>query len=176
MPVSKGGTFKTKNAPLGKDRIGVVTAWVVDKVEVTQTVETVKSKTGELDTCVVSYTIRNGDDKPHTVGVRVMLDTHLGTKAKQHFAAQGFKDIVSDKAEWKGPQVPAVLAKYGGRFLVRGPQVTALEGKYDGQRLVVIEFPSMSDLEAFYRSPEYAPLIALRKSASTGDLWAMPGV
>ena len=72
-------------------------------------------------------------------------------------------------------QVPAVLAKYGGRFLVRGPQVTALEGKYDGQRLVVIEFPSMADLEAFYRSVEYAPLIALRQSASTGDLWAMPG-
>src|SRR5262249_32670337 len=78
----EGGTFKSKNAPLGKDRIGVVTAWVVDKIEVTQTVETVKSKTGELDTCIVSYTVRNSDDKPHSVGVRVMLDTHLGTKAK----------------------------------------------------------------------------------------------
>ena len=72
-------------------------------------------------------------------------------------------------------QVPAVLAKYEGRFLVRGPQVTVVEGKYDGQRLVVIEFPSMAQLEQFYRSPEYAPLIALRKSASTGDLWAVPG-
>jgi uncharacterized protein (DUF1330 family) len=73
-------------------------------------------------------------------------------------------------------QVPAVLAKYGGRFLVRGPQVTVLEGKYDGQRLVVIEFPSMAQLEAFYRSPEYAPLITLRTSASTGNMWAVPGV
>ena len=84
---------------------------------------------------------------------------------------------VTDPARYQEyrAQVPAVLAKYGGRFLVRGPQVTALEGKYDGQRVVVIEFPSMADLEAFYRSAEYAPLIALRKSASTGDLWAMPG-
>ena len=72
-------------------------------------------------------------------------------------------------------QVPAVLARYGGRFLVRGPQVTVLEGKHDGQRLVVIEFPSMAQLAAFYRSPEYGPLIALRQSASTGDLWAVPG-
>ncbi len=73
-------------------------------------------------------------------------------------------------------QVPAVLEKYGGRFLVRGPQVTVLEGAYGGERLVVIEFPSMAQLETFYRSPEYAPLIALRRSASTGDLWAVPGV
>ena len=105
----EGGTFKSKNAPLGKDRIGAATVWVVDKIEVTQTVETVKSKTGELDTCTVSYTVHNKDDKSHTVGLRVMLDTHLGTKAKQHFAVQGSKDIISDKAEWKGPQVPAVL-------------------------------------------------------------------
>ena len=78
-------------------------------------------------------------------------------------------------AEYRA-QVPAVLAKYGGRFLVRGPKVAVLEGKYGGERLVVIEFPSMAQLEAFYQSPEYAPLIALRTSASTGDLWAVSGV
>jgi uncharacterized protein (DUF1330 family) len=54
--------------------------------------------------------------------------------------------------------------------------VTVLEGEYDGRRLVVIEFPSMAEVEAFYRSPEYVPLIALRTSASTGNVWAMPGV
>jgi uncharacterized protein (DUF1330 family) len=72
-------------------------------------------------------------------------------------------------------QVPAVVAKYGGRFIIRGPEVTVLEGGYDGRRLVVIEFPSMAQVEAFHRSPEYRPLLAIRTSASTGDLWAVPG-
>jgi uncharacterized protein (DUF1330 family) len=72
--------------------------------------------------------------------------------------------------------VPAVVAKYGGRFLVRGPAVTVLEGRHDERRLVILEFPSMERLRAFWDSPEYAPLRALRQSASEGDLWAVEGV
>jgi hypothetical protein len=105
----EGGAFKAKNVPLGKDRIGSATTWAVDKVEVTQAVETVQGKSGEWDVCVVSYTIVNKDVKPHAVGLRVMLDTHLGDKAKQIFQAAGAKDVVNDKADWKGPEVPAVL-------------------------------------------------------------------
>ena len=73
-------------------------------------------------------------------------------------------------------RVPAAIAKFGGRFIVRAPAVTVLEGEHDGRRLIVIEFPSMAQLEAFYRSPEYQPLIAIRTGASTGDVWAVPGV
>ena len=73
--------------------------------------------------------------------------------------------------ELAGPSVE----RHGGRYLARGGALHVLEGGWDPQRLVVIEFPSMADLEAFYRSPEYVPLITLRQSASTGDLWAMPG-
>jgi hypothetical protein len=105
----EGGTFKSKNVPLDKDRVGVAVTWAVDKIEVTQTVETVKSQTGQWDTCLVSYTIHNKDDKAHTVGVRVMLDTHLGTSSKQYFNVGGSKDIVSAKADWRDKEVPAVL-------------------------------------------------------------------
>src|SRR4051794_23671028 len=35
----EGGSFKGKNAPLGKDRVGSATTWAVGKVEVTQAVE-----------------------------------------------------------------------------------------------------------------------------------------
>ncbi len=105
----EGGAFKAKNTPLGKDRIGSATTWTVDRIEVTQAVETVQGKSGEWDVCVVSYSVVNKDDKPHAVGVRVMLDTHLGDKAKQVFQAAGSKDIIADKADWKGKEVPAVL-------------------------------------------------------------------
>jgi hypothetical protein len=108
----ESGTFKSKNVPLVKDRVGVAVTWAVDKVEFTQTVETVKSQTGKWDTCLVSYTIHNKDDPGapgHTVGVRVMLDTHLGTSSKQYFNVGGSNDIVSAKADWKDKDVPAVL-------------------------------------------------------------------
>ena len=108
----EGGTFKSKNVALDKDRVGVQVTWAVDKIEVTQTVETVKSKTGQWDTCVVSYIMNNKDDPGapgHSVGVRVMLDTHLGSSSKQYFNAGGSKEIIGDKADWKDTQVPAVL-------------------------------------------------------------------
>jgi uncharacterized protein (DUF1330 family) len=73
-------------------------------------------------------------------------------------------------------QVAPTVARHGGRFIVRGGRHELLEGQRDLQRLVVIEFPSMDALKAWYGSPEYQPLIALRQAASTGDLIAVEGV
>ena len=42
-------------------------------------------------------------------------------------------------------------------------------GHWEPQRVVIIEFPDMESLEAWYTSSEYQPLIALRK-ACTSDL------
>ena len=73
-------------------------------------------------------------------------------------------------------QVPALIAAHGGRYLVRGGAVQALEGEAPAQRQVILEFPSMAALRAFYDSPEYAPLIALRQRAAKGSLSAIEGV
>ena len=73
-------------------------------------------------------------------------------------------------------QVPATVEKYGGRFLVRGGKVEALEGDYDPRRVVLLEFPSEERAKAWWSSPEYAPLMALRKGASKGNLYFVTGV
>jgi len=73
-------------------------------------------------------------------------------------------------------QVPAVIAAHGGRYLVRGGAVTALEGDTPAHRQVILEFPDMAQLQAFYRSADYAPLLALRQRAARGSLVAMEGV
>lgn len=73
-------------------------------------------------------------------------------------------------------KVPAVVAAFGGRFLVRGGALEVLEGEANPRRMVILEFPDMARLQAFYRSPEYQPLIALRQRASTGHLIAVEGV
>ena len=72
-------------------------------------------------------------------------------------------------------QVPGVIAKYGGRYVVRGGKVESLEGGWSPKRLAVVEFPSMDQALKFYRSPEYAPLIKLRQKASKGKLLAVEG-
>ena len=65
-------------------------------------------------------------------------------------------------------QVLPLVQKHGGRFIVRG-------GAWKPQRLVVIEFPDMAALKAWYRSPEYAKLIELRQGVSRGSLVAVEG-
>ena len=67
-------------------------------------------------------------------------------------------------------RVPAVIAAHGGRYLVRGGSVDVLEGDALGNRLVIVEFPDMSRLKAFYRSPEYQPLVQLRNRAAISTL------
>lgn len=73
-------------------------------------------------------------------------------------------------------QVPAIINKYGGRYLVRGGAATLREGKAPPQRLVILEFPDMAKLEAFYNSAEYAPLLAIRSRASNSRLISIEGV
>ena len=73
-------------------------------------------------------------------------------------------------------KVPAIIAAYGGRYLVRGGATEVLEGTGTPERQVILEFPDMASLKAFYHSPEYQPLVALRQRASTGTLIAIEGV
>jgi len=73
-------------------------------------------------------------------------------------------------------QVPATIERYGGRFLVRGGAIEALEGEVIPKRVVVVEFPDQERARTWWDSPEYAPLKALRKSASRGDLYFVAGV
>jgi uncharacterized protein (DUF1330 family) len=73
-------------------------------------------------------------------------------------------------------RVPAVIAAHGGKYLARGGAVEALEGAWTPHRSVIVEFPSMDALKAFYRSPEYQPLIAIRQQAAKSNLIALEGV
>jgi uncharacterized protein (DUF1330 family) len=73
-------------------------------------------------------------------------------------------------------RVPAVIAAYGGRYLVRGGGVERLEGDAATNRLVILEFPDMAQLKAFYHSAEYQPLLAIRQRAARSTLLAIEGV
>jgi uncharacterized protein (DUF1330 family) len=71
---------------------------------------------------------------------------------------------------------PEVIARYGGKFIVRGGEIATLEGEPETRRLVVIEFPSIEQAKAFYASPEYSQVKALRFGAAIGQFLAVQGV
>ena len=73
-------------------------------------------------------------------------------------------------------QVPATIAAYGGRFIVRGGNPDTREGDWKPARLVVIEFPSIEQARRWYDSEEYKEPKALRMKAARGNLVIVEGV
>lgn len=75
---------------------------------------------------------------------------------------------ITDPAKFEEYRVKVgpMIAKHGGRYITRGGTHKLLEvDRRSPDRVVIIEFPDMAALNAWYTSPEYQPLIALRHSA-----------
>jgi len=72
--------------------------------------------------------------------------------------------------------VPATIAAYGGKYLVRGGSVDPKEGGWTPKRVVVLEFPSIGQARKWYDSAEYAPLLAMRLKAADSKLILVEGV
>lgn len=68
-----------------------------------------------------------------------------------------------------------VIAKYGGCYLARNGEVRVLEGQWRPRTVVVVEFPSLEQAEAWYHSPEYAHALEVRDLALTRNLILVDG-
>jgi uncharacterized protein (DUF1330 family) len=73
-------------------------------------------------------------------------------------------------------RVPATLAAYGGKFLVRGGAHETVEGDWKPNRVVVLEFPSLEQAKRWYRSEEYREPLAMRLRAGRANLIMVEGV
>jgi uncharacterized protein (DUF1330 family) len=73
-------------------------------------------------------------------------------------------------------RVPATIAKYGGRYVVRGGDPQTLEGDRPLRRCVILEFDSATRLAEWYHSPEYTPLKELRQKAARTHAFLLNGV
>jgi uncharacterized protein (DUF1330 family) len=71
---------------------------------------------------------------------------------------------------------PGLIAKYGGRFIVRGGETVTLEGPAETGRVVVIEFDSLEQVKSFYESDDYQAAIKLRAGAATAQFIAVAGI
>lgn len=71
--------------------------------------------------------------------------------------------------------VTPVVARFGGKYLVRAGTVIPLEGEAPTGRVVVIEFPDMAIAKSFETSSEYLRIAPLRKRASRTRLFLVEG-
>jgi len=72
-------------------------------------------------------------------------------------------------------RIDATLAPFGGHYVVHGVRPTVLEGDWQGD-LIVIGFPDRARAEAWYKSPAYREIIALRRNNSAGEVVLGDGV
>jgi len=71
--------------------------------------------------------------------------------------------------------VAPMVAKFGGKYMVRGGQTVAVEGDAPAGRIVVIEFDSLAAAQAFEGSAEYQAIAALRHRAARSRVFLVEG-
>ncbi len=72
-------------------------------------------------------------------------------------------------------RIQATMEPYGGRFLVHGAEVEVVEGEWPGA-LVLVAFPGVEEIHAWYASPAYQEILPLRTRHFDGDVVIVPGV
>jgi len=72
--------------------------------------------------------------------------------------------------------VPATLAQYGGRFVVRGGATELVEGGPEPKRIVITEFSDAAAAKRWYNSPEYQKILPGRLKNSTGRAFIVEGL
>ncbi|MCR5877943.1 DUF1330 domain-containing protein [Phenylobacterium sp. J367] len=72
-------------------------------------------------------------------------------------------------------QVPPIIDKYGGRYVVRGGPVVMVDGEPEPDRVVVLEFPSVEQARAWRTSPEYTAVLPIRNRSSTSRVFIVEG-
>jgi uncharacterized protein (DUF1330 family) len=64
-------------------------------------------------------------------------------------------------------QIPAVIRKYKGRYILRSSRITANSGGWKPDRIILMEFDTLAELRACFASPEYKALGPMREQSTT---------
>lgn len=85
---------------------------------------------------------------------------------------------ITDPERFKDYQamVPATIAAFGGKYLVRGGEVETLEGSWNPSRVVVLEFESVEQAKRWWDSDEYREARDLRQATANTKLIVVQGV
>jgi uncharacterized protein (DUF1330 family) len=75
-----------------------------------------------------------------------------------------------------GAAAAALVARFGGKYVLRGPGATLLEGQFgDGASMVISEWPDKAAALAFWNSPEYEEARKLREGLADCQVLLIEG-
>jgi uncharacterized protein (DUF1330 family) len=63
-------------------------------------------------------------------------------------------------------QVPVVVEQFGGHYLARSNEVSTAVGDWRPERMVLIQFDSIDQVQEFFASPAYLALVPLREQSA----------
>jgi uncharacterized protein (DUF1330 family) len=70
---------------------------------------------------------------------------------------------------------PPTVKRHGGRFLTRGDVVSTIEGDTFTDRMVILEFPTKADVDAWMSDPEYVAAAEFRHASSVARILVQEG-
>ena len=86
----------------------------------------------------------------------------------------GVKDMDALRAYFEAS--PALIAAHGGRYLARGGTIEVLDGDFEPKRVTIVEFPTMDDVRAWHRSPEYERIRPIRLENAESSMVLVEGL
>lgn len=108
------------------------------------------------------------------IGARVIHAQQIKTRPAYVIAEVEVTD--SAALQKYGEKAPAIVAAFGGHYVVRGGKSQALEGEAPKGYIVVIGFDSMDKALAWYNSPAYEEIRPIREHATRSRLILAEGV
>lgn len=127
----------------------IISVWKVKKIQVKQTISIVEGPTtGNLDTILIEYEIRNIGTRQRYVGVRILMDTLLGENDGAPFSVPGVGAITTDY-KFVGANIPKFWYAYDKAVnpTVRSMGTILIEGYTPPDVLI------MSNWKKMHKSP-----------------------
>lgn len=72
-------------------------------------------------------------------------------------------------------KIPEHLQRHGGEYLVEGVRPEVIEGDWSPETLVLLEFPSRENAQAFLADPLVQSAFSIRHDSTTGNLILVQG-
>lgn len=72
-------------------------------------------------------------------------------------------------------EIPAQIARHGGRYIVKGAAPTPIEGDWTPAHMVILESPARANAEAFLADPDSQALFKIRHQATASRLAMVDG-
>lgn len=87
-------------------------------------------------------------------------------------------NVVHNHEEYKKylALVTPTVEQFGGHYVVRAGKIHMVDSEWKPDRLVIMAFPTVTEALAWVRSPELAPIHAMRRANATSKLLVIDGV